>query len=233
MTSVKHAMTLEGLCSGTGLWNIFLLQANTHLLLRWNSIYFWIVVPARTEGWYSVTFLGWRPWGMRTILEQIRTMLYVTLGFSLPLPLSLSITLLVWSSQVSLFSSRGVLSSRQTLVRGGIDTIALILCPCRCQASETTFSAVQPQRAADPISTFHLVQENTRALERQPQPLYARVCPCFYKSTVFHNFSTWVGRSRICIQAQRRLGSMQGRWGFPESCGGTFDLLHHAFWHQC
>lgn len=88
MTSFKYALTLEGLCSVTGLWNRLLLQANIKPLLRWNSIYSWNVVlwelrtrlgePGRP---YNLTFLGWRQ--VVDVCNSCTNQVYCWLDFSL------------------------------------------------------------------------------------------------------------------------------------------------------
>lgn len=121
MTSVKYAMALEGLCSVTGLWNRLLLQANTKPLLRWNSIYSWNVVPVRTEdqaGWARQPIQSHIPWletDSGCVQFLYKSGLQLTGFFSTPFQLSPCITLVIWSFQISLFSSRGVLSGRENI----------------------------------------------------------------------------------------------------------------------
>lgn len=81
--------------------------------------------------------------------------LHYTGLFSPPLWLPACITILIWSSQVPkvLFSVPArFCPSGKTLVRACVDTITLILCPCRCQVSETTSLSVQsPEGCPSPL----------------------------------------------------------------------------------
>lgn len=91
---------------------------------------------------------------MCTILVQTRTEVYIRLDFSLPLSGCHSVSPSSFEVPKSLFSvPEGFCPADKTLIRGYVDTITLILCPCRCQASETTSLVMQsPEGCRSPLN---------------------------------------------------------------------------------
>lgn len=77
----------------------------------------------------------------------------VMLDFSLPLSGCHPVSPSSFEVPRSLFSvPEGFCLADKTLIRGCVDTITLILCPCRCQASETTSLALQsPEGCLSPL----------------------------------------------------------------------------------
>lgn len=81
---------------------------------------------------------------MCTTVVQIRPTLYLTLYLSLRLSGCHLTSSSSFEVPRSLFSvPEGFCPADKTLIRGCVDTITLILCPCRCQVSRKIFLTVQ------------------------------------------------------------------------------------------
>lgn len=153
------------------------------------------------------------------------------LDFSLPHSSCHPVSPSSFEVPTSFFSiPEGFCPADKTLIRGRVDTITLILSPCRCQVSETTSLAVQSPKGCR--SPLHIPPRAGKHQGIRKTPI-TFVCVCVSLLLQKHHTPQLLHSG---VQAMHLYPGPEklrlGRQGFPGGHGRTFRLLYHAFWHQ-